>query len=232
MYTQIHAWLNRTHPLPKRFSLPSNADTLDNHWLVFVCLDEVHPLHMAASLQWRSLAESAATAKQYVNNAIAILGSDQVEEQGDKTDVISALGPPPRQATPLYIITTRGSDKEEVVYLGKTTARSRFSGGHLAALKLHAPEFRDQDKLIYRCSITVILDGDNVALEWIDPIGTATAILYDVESRLIHDLQPQLNTLKRSRDAARNKSAIHVQNTVSGCGIDSFMHDYIIDQIV
>ncbi|MDP1861948.1 MAG: hypothetical protein Q8K82_25030 [Gemmatimonadaceae bacterium] len=231
MYTQIHAWLNRTHPLPRRFAASRAADALDAHWLAWVGLNERHQLHEAASLDWYTLQQSAERARRYVDEAVAILGSDQVEEVGDKAAVLAALGNPPSQATPLYIITTCDGGSEEPVYIGKTTSKSRFAGGHRAALRLLAPRFKSADKFLYRCSITVSLDADHVALEWVDPLATACAILDDVESRLIHSLQPSLNTHKRKADVARNKCAIHVQNTIEGT-LGSFLDDYIVDQAV
>lgn len=231
MYSQIDAWLDRLHPLPKRFSLGRGADIEDAHWLIFIAINEVHPLHLADSIEWEGLTESSIKAKKYVNDAINALGSDQVEEIGDKNRVISKLGAPPKVAMNIYIITIKNCDEEKVVYIGKTASKFRFADGHAAALKLHSPKFDGTEKLIYRCSVTVSLD-DWVLLEWIEPLCIAQNILDDVESRLIHEFKPELNTLKIKSDIAKHKAAIHIQNVIHECKQGSFLNDYIIDQVI
>jgi len=231
MYSQIDAWLDRLHPLPKRFSIERGADIEDAHGLIFISINEVHPLHLADSIEWVGLAESSVKAKKYVDDAKNILGSDQVEDIGDKNRVISKLGAPPKIAMNIYMITIKGFDTEKVVYIGKTASKFRFADGHAAALKLHSPDFDGTEKLIYRCSVTVSLD-DWILLEWIEPICIAQKILDDVESRLIHELKPELNTHKVKRDVAKHKAAIHIQNVIHNCKDGSFLNDYIIDQVI
>jgi hypothetical protein len=159
-----------------------------------VGLQEAHLLHKAADLNWRTLLESSEVARTYVTRACALLGTDQIEDVDDKNTVISALGPPPGQATPLYIMAVGEAFDERVVYIGKTVADSRFSGGHAAALKLHDPVYSGLRKTLYRCSVTVLVKSDHVALEWVDPAKVAAQILDDVESRLIFALKPELNS--------------------------------------
>jgi hypothetical protein len=213
MYTQIHAWLNRTHPLPRRFAAASIPDNPDHHWLVWAGIQDAHLLHKAADLDWRTLFESSEIARKYVTRACTLLGTDQVEDLDDKHTVTSALGPPPAQATPLYIVSVGEATNERVVYIGKTVADTRFSGGHAAALKLHNPIYSGMKKTIYRCSVTVLLESDHVALEWVDPPEVAEQILDDVESRLIFALKPELNSKKTINDCAKNKCAVHVHQS-------------------
>lgn len=227
MYSQIDTWLDRRHPLPKRFSLENNADLEDAHRLIFISINEVYPLYLAGSIEWLTLIESSVKAKKYVDDAKKILGSDQVEEVRDKNIVISKLGLPPKPAMNIYIITIKDNHTEKVVYVGKTTSKSRFADGHAAALKLHSPVFNGKEKLIYRCSVTVEL-GDWVLLEWIEPTIIAQRILDDIESRLIHEFKPELNILKVSKDLAKHKATIHIQNPLCECKEGSFLNDYII----
>jgi c-di-AMP phosphodiesterase-like protein len=114
------------------------------------------------------------------------------------------------------------------VYVGKTTVSNRFQGGHLAALRLHHHNYANASKTLYRCSVTVLIGDDHVALEWVDPFITAAAILDNVESQLIYKFQPRLNTLKRRQNRAKHKATLHIQNTIDE-GRGTFLSEYIID---
>ena len=156
------------------------------------------------------------------------MGSDQVEEEDDKKMVIDRLVYPPSPSRPIYIITTKEAANESIVYIGKTTGANRFSGGHAVALKLTDPKYASCEKLIYRCSVTIPVGDDHVALEWIDPIEVAERILDDVESHLIYEFKPPLNHQKKKRNLAKHQTSIHIQNIAEGLRPNSFLHDYII----
>jgi hypothetical protein len=191
-------------------------------------IEEQMHLHEVGKAHWLSLREHRARTMKYVADAIRVLGSDQVEEEDDKKMVIDHLGAPPEPARPLYLVTTKDDGNESVVYVGKTTARNRFSRGHSVALKLLAPEYQHSEKLVYRLSVTVLVNDDHVSLEWLDPIEVAEQVLDDVESLLIYDLQPPLNSQKKRRNLAKHQTGIHIQNIVEGLKTDSFLNDYII----
>lgn len=228
MPTQIDAWLDRHFPLPKRFQAGSPPNIPDGHWLVWLGIEEKMHLHSVGSVPWHSLREHRERTMKYVNNAISILGSDQVEEEDDKKMVIEQLGEPPEPARPLYVVTIKENGEESIVYIGKTTARNRFSRGHSVALKLLDPKFQRYEKLVYRLSATVLVGDDHVSLEWLDPLAVAEQILDDVESLLIYDCKPALNAQKKKRNLAKHQTSIHIQNLVEGLKRGSFLNDYII----
>ena len=186
-------------------------------------------LHEAHKAAWISLSENTKRTRAYVANAVRLLGGeDEVTEIGDKIRVIAEFGEPPPQSLPIYIISTRKGSDETVVYVGQTSANNRFAGGHSAALKLHAPEYRDCDKLVYRCSVTLAIDDDHVALEWVEPTSVAQQILNDVESHLIYEFQPPLNSQKKKKNLASRPIDIHIQNIVDGLREGSFLNDYFV----
>lgn len=230
MRTQIHAWLDRRHPLPTCFASTYAANTRTEHELLWISIDERIPLHEIAKNRQPSIADAVQNIRSYVSSAISVLGSDQVEEIGDKNDVIKELGEPPERSKPIYIITTEEAGIENVVYVGKTVTNGRFEGGHLAAIKLHNPAYRNAEKYVYRCSITLSLRREWFALEWVGTPSIAEQILDDVESRLIYHFQPPLNTQKKSADLAVHKAfAVHIQNSYKNLAVDSFLNDWIID---
>lgn len=227
MPTQINAWLDRHFPLPKSFEVGAPANTPNAHLLAWLMIEEQMHLHEVDNAVWISLSENTARTRTYVANAIKVLGSDQVEEIGDKEMVIDQLGEPPPQSLPIYILTTKSSSNESIVYIGKTTASNRFAGGHRAALRLHDPKYKDCEKIVYRCSITILVDDDHVALEWVDPLAVAEQILDDVESHLIYHFKPQLNTQKKKNNRATHQISIHIQNLVEDLRSGSFLNNYI-----
>lgn len=228
-YTQINAWLDRRFPLPRCFYVGAQANTSATHLSAWMSVEERLYLHEVHKAAWISLSENTKRTRAYVAAAIKLLGGeDQVTEVDDKRMVIAELGKPPRQSLPIYIISTRKGSDETVVYVGQTSANNRFAGGHSAALKLHAPEYRDFDKLVYRCSVTLALDDDHVALEWVEPTSVAQQILNDVESHLIYEFQPPLNTHKKKKNLASRPIDIHIQNVVDGLREGSFLNDYFV----
>ncbi|HKY54928.1 MAG TPA: hypothetical protein VJM08_11505 [Anaerolineales bacterium] len=184
-------------------------------------------LHNVRKATWESLRENTNRTLNYVRAAIDLLGSDQVEDEDDKKMVIDRLGYPPSPSRPIYIITTKESTNESIFYVGKTTAANRFSGGHSVALELTDPKYNNCEKLVYRCSVTIPVGDDHVALEWIDPVHVAERILNDVESRLIYEFKPPLNYQKKKRNLANHQAGIHIQNDVEGLKPNSFLNDYI-----
>lgn len=229
MPTQIDAWLDRHFPLPKCFQVGATPNTSKAPLFAWMGVEEKMYLHEVHRAAWVSLRENTKRTRDYVTNAVKLVGgADQVTEVGDKIMVIGELGDPPPQSLPIYIISVRKGSDETVVYVGQTTANNRFAGGHSAALRLHAPEYRDTDKIVYRCSVTLALDDDHVALEWVELFSEAQQILNDVESHLIYEFQPPLNSQKKKKNLASRRIGIHIQNLVEGLRNGSFLNDYII----
>ena len=67
-------------------------------------------------------------------------------------------------------------------------------------------------KLVYRCSVTIPVGEDHVALGWIDPIDVAERILDDVETHLIYEFKPPLNYQKKTE----NLNEDILQNVIEG----------------
>jgi hypothetical protein len=202
--------------------MPVGPDMQTGELLVWINFEERLRLHLAADVNWNSLEESSALIRKYVSDAQTILGGSDITEEPEKEEILETLGYPPDTALPLYFIVIEKDAVEKLVYIGKTTAANRFSGGHLVALKLHDPAYKYHEKIIYRCSVTVHIN-DWVQLEWMDPLSVATDLLDDIESHLIFDLKPIFNTSKKAKPCAAIPVSIHFQNHQYG-----FMHDYII----
>lgn len=228
MFLPLSAWIKATHPLPKRFLLQNYADRFDEKWLCWVVIEEVADLYEVNKLNWVSLSASREKTKEYISRAASVVGA--IDDAGwlEKEDgcwIKEELGNPPHPCLPIYIITVESGEKERVVYIGKTKSVSRFTGGHSAALKLHAPKYDGLKKSIYRCSIWFDIEDEYVAIDWIEPEVLALDIFDSVESQLIYNLQPELNVDKRTRLAGKNLlDIIHIQNMSTG----NILNDHFI----
>lgn len=228
MFNQLHAWLDRRHPLPARFEASPPADTLGQNWLTFLSIEEEIPFHKIAVASWKSISETADATKRYLAGVRHTLGGTlEIEDKDDKAAVLLRNGPPPLNALPIYLVSLRlAGHHERVVYVGKTKAASRFGGGHAVAIKLLDPKYRDYEKIVYRCSVT-ISTNEWILLEWINPASTGEKMLDDVESQLIYNFQPIFNTQKKKRSCAKKPTVIHIQNAIDAAG---FLHDHIIEE--
>lgn len=229
MYSQIDGWLDRAFPLPQIF-LSSAPIKENNYWLCFLMIEEELPLHLIQGTIWQSVRDSAREARSYVESAIEINGSDQIEDTSDKRHIVEMLGFPPRLALPIYLIVTRFAGLDTIVYIGKTRTGNRFTAGHAVATKLHEQRFGRCEKFVFRCSVTLLwdascsTDNDRVLIEWMPP-AVAEAILDDIESHLIFRLKPEFNIQKKRALLAKNKNVtIHIQHRSNR---QSFLHDYI-----
>lgn len=99
---------------------------------------------------------------------------------------------------------------EELVYVGKTKNTSRFNGGHSAALKLHAPEYSNKQKKIYRSTVWFHNDEEYISLDWIQPEALAHELLDSIESHLIYQFQPSLNIEKKIKPTAKWEFYVHM----------------------
>ncbi|KAA1162006.1 hypothetical protein WNY97_20665 [Pseudoalteromonas fuliginea] len=228
MFLPLSAWIKATHPLPKRFLLENYADRFDEKWLSWVVMEEVADLYEVNKLNWVSLSASREKTKEYISKASSVVG--EIDDDGwlEKEDgfwIKDELGDPPHPCLPIYIITVDSGVKERVVYIGKTKSASRFTGGHSAALKLHAPEYDGLKKSIYRCSIWFDIEDEYVAIDWVEPETLALDIFDSVESQLIYNLQPELNVDKRTKLIGKNLlDIIHIQNM----SVSEILNDHFI----
>jgi hypothetical protein len=218
MLQPLSLWINRSQPLPERFFNPEHRDIPHEDWTLWLSIEEVAPLHCAARMQWVSLQESRQRTCAYLTAAQKQLqglnrGWLSSEEQ---QHLLAVLGEPPLPALPIYLITCTDPSGEHLVYVGRTKNTSRFSGGHAAALKLHAPEYANKEKRIYRATLWIQDQGDTISFDWIQPESLAERLLDWVESRLIYLMQPDLNNQKKRRFSGQWDFALHIQNTLPG----------------
>lgn len=226
MHKPLSAWIKRTHPLPPRFYTPGIIDKPKNEWSTWLSIEEVAPLYKAKELNWLGLKESRKNTQDYLNQASEII--DGLEggwlDNEEREMILEELGEPPLPSLPIYLITVKDNDKETIVYIGKTENKSRFSGGHSAALKLHAPEYEGKEKKIYRSTIWFHDDDEYLSLDWIQPEKLSIELLDSVESQLIYRFQPDLNVLKKKKNYAKWDFYIHLQNFLDG----QFLNDAFI----
>lgn len=226
MLNPLAGWLNRRHPIPRRFYTPEQIDTPSTDWCVWLSIEESVPLHNVNSMQWLSLRDARVLTEKYLESASEEIRGlsggwlDRWEQEKIKT----TLGEPPKPSLPIYLISCGNGNDENLVYVGKTKNTSRFTGGHAAALKLHAPEYDNKPKNIYRCTPWFHFNDEYIALDWIQPEETALQLLDSIESQLIYWLQPPLNTDKKKTNSAKWNFHIHIQNL--NCG--KFLNDTFI----
>ncbi|UOQ51112.1 hypothetical protein [Hymenobacter cellulosivorans] len=135
--------------------------------------------------------------KKAINIAYEYDGSSLDHE--DRADILDQLKEPPNVSHPIYIITIESADVQRVVYVGKTSSdNSRFKSGHSAAIKLLDPIYKDYDKYIYVCQVMLYSEklGSYLPLEFVGVRKTAEDILDDIESKLINNFKPVLNSQK------------------------------------
>lgn len=221
----LYGWIERKASLPRRFQGCDSKDATAEEWSVSVALDEALPLYMAAEAHWQSLKETRRLTNDYLMRAGELIdglwgGSLDSEE---RFLILSELGQPPQFCLPIYLVAVGNGDDERVVYVGKTQSSTRFNGGHLVALKLHRPEYEGLKKTIYRCSVLLNIHNEYVALEWMAPEQLGDKILDQVESVLIHALQPEMNSVKRRKPTLGRAMFVHVQNFAETRLLNDFM---------
>lgn len=217
MRSPFEPWLEGSQPLPSRFYAERVEDFVTDEWSCWVAPAKRVSLHLADTLEWLSLANSRTRTQAYLATAAKVVsGLEGAWLDGWERAQLRESGLiPPSLCYPIYLITCEDEASERIVYVGKTSVSNRFSGGHAAALKLHAPEYANQSKWIYQCDVWFLHRQDYLCLEWLDPVTTAEAVLDGVESQLIFDLQPALNTAKRKKLTTTTPLVIHMQNMVS-----------------
>lgn len=219
LFSPLQPWLDRkAHEPPFRdiTDLELDADTG-----CAVILDGWVPIHEALSLQPQSLSLSWHSQRAYVKAACeVILAESPLALDREEPGMITRkLGPPPKQAYPLYFITTKRADEDEkIVYIGKTSSKSsRFVGGHAAITKLHAPQFDGVEKRLHLGCVTFVdKEWEYVPLEMVQPLVSAKKLLSDLEMQLIYHFQPVLNRAGKTTRLSKLEQIIHVQGITQG----------------
>jgi hypothetical protein len=184
---------------------------------VFVSLDAVFEVHEAPHLPLKTLDQSWIDTQSYLTAACKLLGRGnpgRLVSAQDRKKVFAALGEPPGPAWPLYFLTVGEFPEEEIVYIGKTNARThRFSSGHRAITALHGPEYRGRRTRLYLATVTLLSDEDNyVPLEWLHPKTLRDSIWSDLEAQLIFHFQPELNIGLKKSDRSKRPVFISFHN--------------------
>ena len=225
MFSALSQWIDRKVSQPP-FRDIANIE-LDADIGCNVALDTWLPLHRVHSIKAQSLQASWQEVRSYVQHACQVIGADEplFIDKEEREMILDQCGDPPLQSCPLYFITVQqDQEPETIVYIGKTSSRSkRFSGGHAAISKLHDPKFTAAEKRLYLGCVT-FLDkaGDYVPLEMIQPLGAATKLLGDLEMQLIYHFQPELNTDGKSQRRCKLEQIVHIQ------GLENWNKDHFL----
>lgn len=226
MIQPLAGWLYRRNPIPERFYKSEYIDVPTQDWYVWISIEECKPLYQVLNMKWMSFRDVRRNTQYYLEKASEIInGLDGGWLDREEMDMVfSELGDVPLPSLPIYFISCGEGDDEELVYVGKTKNTSRFNGGHAAALKLHAPEYQGKAKHIYRCTTWFYINNEYISLDWVQPEETALALLDSIESQLIYELQPVLNTQKKKKSCARWEFNIHIQNLCGGFMNNRFIY--------
>lgn len=216
----ISAWLSGgLYYLKSRQYVDAEAYNVKSVWLNF---DQCVGLHEAADFPLIPFDKSREACWDYIEEACKIVqrpagrpGRALADDEAEK--VLAQLGPPPFASYSIYMMTVldKGGGEERPIYLGQTNSKShRFSGGHAAISKLHAPEYDNTVKRVYFGCVSAVNDDDNTfPVEWINPLDVRGSILSSVEYQLIYDLKPELNTAGKGKCLVQNPLSIVIQNT-------------------
>lgn len=186
----------------------------------FIGIDEYVDLYKANEFDSGNLQTSWNQTRKYIEEALEIVKIDLDEvsdvslDNEEKQWILDKLGEPPLCSYNIYIITVYNEVEERIVYIGKTDAKtSRFSNGHLAALKLHNPIYDSYKKRVYFGTIMFLDKEKNyIPLEYVTPLNIAKKILADTEAILIRYFKPELNKqLVNTRDVAM-QTIFRIQN--------------------
>ena len=201
--SMLKPWVNGNESITPRNFFENNYPCFEVG--AFIGIDYYVDLHKAHEFDSGNLEDSWTETRDYIENALEIaqFDLDDIEEGEDfsldheeKHWILEELGEPPLASYNIYIITIYNDTEEKIVYIGKTDAKgSRFSNGHLAALKLHNPIYDNYKKRVYFGNIVFLDDNkEYLPLEYITSLDTAKELLSFTEMILINYFKPELNT--------------------------------------
>ena len=184
---------------------------------MFVALDTFFDVHEAPQTPLKTLEQSWIDTKAYVAEACRILGRNRPGHslsEAERHKVLMAIGKPPGPAWPLYFFTVGDQAEEQIVYIGKTNAKThRFYAGHSTITALHRPEYRGLRSRLYLATLTIISDERHyIPLEWVHPQDLRNTLWSDAEAQLIYHFQPDLNTELKSNDASKMPIRLTLHN--------------------
>lgn len=229
-FQPLRAWLKGNCSItPSHFYAQYTPDLLG---CLYLSLDIVVPLHEADTISTGNTNESWILNREYIKKALKILVIDEEDcdmelAEDEKEEVLEKLGDPPYSCYNLYFITIKNDTEERIVYIGQTNGKkSRFIGGHHAALKLHAPQYSGFQKYVYFGTVTFTsTDNHYLPMECLETTGQIKHLLNDIERILIYAFKPELNTQKYSYNFIR-RPRLQIENHT---GSSDFLDFYVID---
>ena len=161
----------------------------------WISLDIAVELYKANTIDTGYLKKSWNEHHEYIEQVCLLTGID--EENGYDLDreekwwVLQEIGEPPFGCYNIYFITIYNEHEEKLVYIGKTDSKkSRFSNGHLAALKLHNPIYNGYNKRVYFGTVMFLSDDkEYVPLEFISPYSRAERYLSEIGHRYVPEVE-------------------------------------------
>ncbi|AYY80274.1 hypothetical protein [Proteus vulgaris] len=219
IYIPLQAWVEGRKFLSRRFFDQNNIDTPSSNWETWLSIQECCALYQVNSLNWVGLHEARKKTESFLENVKKEFNGNLpffIHEK-DREIIEKKIGAPPNPSLPIYLISCSAMDdtNEHIVYVGKTVNSKRFIGGHSAALKLLAPKYNNMKKRIYRATPWFYDGKDYISLDWINTTSLAIELLDFIESHLIYNLQPELNTSKKKNEDTRYSFYLHIQNFLS-----------------
>lgn len=218
--SMLEPWVNGNESITPRNFFENNYPCFEVG--AFIGIDHYVELHNAHKFDSGNLEGSWTETRDYIERALEIaqFDLDDIEEFEDfsldheeKHWILEELGKPPLSSYNIYIITIYNDHEEKIVYIGKTDAKgSRFSNGHLAALKLHNPIYDNYKKRVYFGTVVFLDDNSEyLPLEYITPLNTAKELLAFTEMILINYFKPELNTQYKNINSPIS-TQFHIQN--------------------
>ncbi|WP_200411017.1 hypothetical protein [Virgibacillus salexigens] len=202
-------------------------EDINSEYGCFIGIDVCLPLYKVLNMEAQSLEGTWNEVNDYVAKAFQIITDEYSEELGIEEEerlrdvdreiireIEHQLKTPPAACYPLYFISAGDDKDEKLVYVGKTSSKiHRFSVGHSAALKLHAPEYDGLSKHIYFGTAVFLDDEKNyMPLEFIQPYKEAKSLLRNLEAGLIYNLMPELNTVYLNKNYAHMDMFVNIEN--------------------
>lgn len=227
----LEPWLIGNESITPQNFILNNSPNFE--YGAFIGFDECIELYKANEFDSGNLEDSWTNTRNYINSALDLINGDINEcgfgylDNEEKDWILKELGKPPLGSYNIYLITIYNENEEKIVYIGKIDSKkSRFSNGHLAALKLHNPIYDSYKKRVYFGTI-MFLNSDNnyLPLEYITPLEKSKELLYNTEKLLINHFKPELNIQNVYSRENQFNVVFHVQNFT---GTQLFKGDKII----
>lgn len=216
--SMLEPWLMGNESITPENFMSNNSP--DFEMGAFIGFDECIELYKANEFDSGNLNDSWISTRNYIDMALELIKCDINEcgfgclDNEEKYLILEELGNPPLGSYNIYLITIYNENEEKIVYIGKTDSKkSRFSNGHLAALKLHNPIYDSYKKRVYFGTIMFLDSSCNyLPLEYIYPLEKSQELLLNIEKLLIGYFKPELNIQNLFTQDDEFKLGIHIQN--------------------